>query len=131
MDWYDDDPFEGIFREFFGNSRSQNPARRKHTSFTEGEEEDRTIDAIESDEYIFLVFELPGFTEKDVLVTVKNRRIEIRAQKQHVSGIQEYLASRLQQGVVVRKTLPSGVSAKSFKQTFRNGILEVCFEKND
>ena len=130
MDW-DDDPFEGIFREFLGSSRSQNTARRRRASFTEGEEEDRTIDAIETDDSIFLIFEFSGYGEKDISVNVRERQIEINAKKQQIAGIQEYLLQRLQQGMIIKKTLPSGISMKSFKHTFKNGILEVCFKKND
>ncbi len=130
MDW-DDDPFEGIFREFLGSSRSRNPARRRRASFTEGEEEDRTIDAIETDDSIFLIFEFSGYGEKDISVNVRERQLEINAKKQQIAGIQEYLLQRLQQGMIIKKTLPSGISVKSFKHTFKNGILEVCFKKND
>ncbi len=131
MDWYDDDPFEGIFREFFGNARSQSPVRKRRASFTEGEEEDRTIDAIETEHSIFFIFELSGYSEKDISVSVRERQLEINAKKQQVAGIQEYLLQRLQQGMMIKKALPSGISVKSFKHTFKNGILEVCFKKND
>src|SRR3989338_11249955 len=94
MDW-DDDPFEGIFREFLGSSRSQNTARRRRASFTEGEEEDRTIDAIETDDSIFLIFEFSGYGEKDISVNVRERQIEINAKKQQIAGIQEYLLQRM------------------------------------
>ena len=58
------DPFENLIRDFFrGSSLEQ---RRRSQRFIKGEEEDRVIDFVEDGKKLYLVFELPGFDEKDV-----------------------------------------------------------------
>jgi len=124
----DDDPFEGIVRNFFGGGAPLRKSRRENV-FIRGEEEDRNIDFVEDGNKFYLVFELPGFSEKDLLVTVKNRSLEIIAQKKVGEGIQEYLMEKLGQGISIRKELPGFINPKGFSYTMRNGILEVVFDK--
>ncbi len=129
MSFFDDndDPFDSIVREFFGGS----PIRRKREQFIRGENEDRTIDFVEDEDYVYLVFELPGFNEKDISVIVKGKELEITAQKSNGEGMQDYLHQKLRQGLHVKKTLPNFVSSKDFKHTMRNGILEIIFTKSN
>ena len=42
-DWFNDDPFEGIFEEFFGKSR---PGFKKREKFIIGEDEKRVYKCI-------------------------------------------------------------------------------------
>lgn len=123
----DDDPFDSIVREFFGASPIRR--RRNQGQFIKGENEDRTIDFIEDEDYIYLVFELPGFSERDVSVIVKGKELEVSAQKSNGENIQDYLNQKLRQGFIIRKQLPNFVSTKNFKHTMRNGILEITFIK--
>ncbi len=125
MDW-EEDPFESIVREFFGES----PRRRRRSEvFTENEEEDRVIDFVETKDKVYVIFELPGYTQKEVTVTIKGNRIEVAAQKRTTTNTQEYLLPRLRQGTLIRKLLPSNILEKKFDMTFKNGILEVSFTK--
>jgi len=128
MDWNNNDPFDSIVREFFGESPRR---RRRHEEFTEGEEEDRVIDFIETDDALYLIFELPGYSNKDVTLALKDRRLEVQAHKQNAANAQEYLAQRLKQGIIIKKTLPGNVLVKSMKHTVKNGIIEVRFDKHD
>jgi len=127
MSFFDDngDPFDSIVREFFGGS----PIRRRREQFIRGENEDRTIDFVEDENYIYLVFELPGFNEKDVSVIVKGKELEINAQKPNGENMQDYLHQKLRQGLHIKKNLPNFVSSKNFKHSMRNGILEIMFTK--
>lgn len=128
MGFFDeDDPFDSIIREFFGG-RQGVPRRQKET-IIRGEEEDRNIDFIESDENIFLVFELPGYNEKDVIVMVKGKELEISARKNNKEEIQDYLTDKLRRGMVFRRDLPNSVNLKKFSHSMRNGVLEIVFEK--
>lgn len=121
----DNDPFESIVREFFGS-----PVRRKEReTIIQGEGEDRVIDFIESKDKIYLIFELPGFDEKDITVLIKGREIEIKAQKRSDENIQQYLTQKLRREFFIRKTLPNFINPKKFSYTMKNGILEVIFEK--
>ena len=130
MSFFDDenDPFDDIIREFFGGS----PIRRsrKREQFISGEDEDRTIDFVEDENYVYLIFELPGFNEKDISVIVKGKELEITAHKSNGENIPDYLHQKLRQGLHVKKRLPNFVSSKKFKKSMRNGILEIKFIKN-
>lgn len=128
MGFFDeDDPFDSIIREFFGG-RQGDPRKHKET-IIRGEEEDRNIDFIESDEMIFLVFELPGYNEKDVVVMVKGKELEVSARKNNKEEIQDYLTEKLRRGMAFRRNLPNSVNPKKFSHTMRNGVLEIIFEK--
>lgn len=127
MSFFDDndDPFDSIVREFFRGS----PIRRRREQFIRGESEDRTIDFLEDENHVYLVFELPGFNEKDVSVIVKGKDLEITAQKSNGESMQDYLHQKLRQGLHIKKQLPKFVSSKNFKHNMRNGILEITFIK--
>ncbi len=128
-DFFGNDPFENIVREFF----SPGIRRRKSNTFIMGEEEDRNIDFIEDNDYVYLIFELQGYNEKDVSIKINGNELEIKASKKEnvceLENIQNYLTQKLCRGILIKKILPRFVSPKNFKQTFKNGILEVKFAK--
>lgn len=125
MGFFDDDPFESILGEFFGTPRRT--TRRE--AFIRGEEEERVIDFIETDDNVYLIFELQGFDEKDVAVVVGGKSIEITAQKRNLEGVKDYLSQKLSKGVHYKRTLPDFINPKKFTHSLRNGILEIVFEK--
>ena len=131
MGFFDDDPFDDIIREFFGGKTGLAPTMRKREHVIRGEEEDRVIDFLETDDAFYLIFELPGYTEKEVMVAVKGRDVEIQAQKKRQEGVQDYLMQKLQAGILYRKTLPSFINSKRFSTTMKNGVLEITFEKKE
>jgi len=129
MSFIDDnnDPFEDIIRNFIGGS----PMRRaRKEQFIRGEEDDRNIDFVEDEDYVYLVFELPGYNEKDISVFVEGNRLEITAQKSDGENVQDYLGQKLRQGLHVKKKLPDIVNPKNFSKTMRNGVLEIIFSKS-
>ena len=125
MDFFDDDPFESIVREFFGRGETETSGNR----FIRGEDEERTIDFIKTRDKIFLIFEIPGYSKEDIEVNVKKGEIEIRAKRKDLGKIQGYLSQKLGKGVYFRRTLPKYANEKKLNFTFRNGILEVAFER--
>ena len=125
MGFFDDDPFEDIVREFFSSS----PVTRHREQFIIGEDEDRIIDFVEDKAKVYLVFELPGYNEKDISVIVKGKELKITAQKSNRENIQDYLYQKLSQGFSIKKNLPNFVSPKNFSYTMRNGVLEIVFNK--
>ena len=129
MDWYDNDPFNSMVREFFGESQVRRGKRQPN--FIEGEEEEKVIDFIETKENVFLIFELPGYDEKDISLTINNRRIEIQAQKKSIDNVQEYLVQKLHAGISLKKNLPLGINTKKYHHTYTHGILEVRFQKSN
>ena len=129
MGFFDDEPFENIVREFFGDSAFTNSRRQ----FIRGEEEERNIDFIDGGDYVYLVFELPGYSKKDINVLVKGKQLEIIAIKKEKDcengGVASYLKNKLCTGIIFRKTLPNSVIPKHFKTTVKNGVLEIVFSK--
>lgn len=127
MSFFNDDPFDEIVREFFGENQTN---RRKYSEkIIEGEDEERTIDFIESGKNIFLIFEIPGYSEEDVSVKLKGKVIEITAKKKNLENVQGYLSRKLRGGVYLKKTLPNFINFNKFNHTFKNGILEIVFDR--
>ena len=126
MSFFDDDPFDEIVREFFGGSRLP---RRKKESFIQGENEERIIDVLDDKDCAYVIFELPGFEEKDVSIQIKGRTIEVNIKKRNVEEIKEYLAQKLAAGMHYTRILPEFINQKNFEYTLKNGILEIKFDK--
>ncbi len=124
MGIFDDDPFQDIMREFFGET--QRAPRRER--IIRGEEEERVIDLTEDDKHIYFIFELPGYIQEDVEVTIQGRSIAIKAQKSP-EGMKDYLTKKLARGVSYTRTLPDFIVTKGFSYTVKNGVVEVTFLK--
>jgi HSP20 family protein len=128
MGFFDEDPFEEIVRDFFGEKvRGGRVSRR--SDFVESEEQERTIDFIEKSGKLYVVFELPGYDKEDIDVAVKDNILSIRATKKCSECVESYIAKRLNSGIRIQKTLPKMVNTKKFDFSFKNGILEVVFDK--
>lgn len=127
MGFFDDDPFEDILREFFDHSPSERRMRRR--TIIKGEEEERNIDFVESEDKAYLVFELPGYSEKEVIVFLKGNELEITAKKENGEGMQSYLNEKLKGGIHFNRILPKFINAKKFNKSMKNGVLEIVFEK--
>lgn len=130
MSFFDDDPFDSIIDEFFGRRGHGREGRRKE-AFIRGEDEERVIDFIEDGDKIYLIFELAGYNEKDVVVVVNGKSIEITAQKKNLDKVRDYLAEKLSKGIHYKRNLPEFVNPKKFSQSLKNGILEIVFEKKE
>lgn len=130
MSFFDDDSFEDIVNQFFGRSgvsrKSPSQLNRKR-AFIRGEEEDRDIDFIECSDGVYLIFELPGYGENEVVVVVEENKLEISAKKRNGEFVQGYLRDKLRQGVSFSRELPKIVNPKKFDYTMRNGVLEIKF----
>jgi len=128
--FFGEDPFESIIRDFFGKSSVSNGRRN---TIIKGEEEDRNIDFIEDNNYIYLVFELNGYNEQDVSVLVKGKDLEIKAKKSEeicdLEKVQSYLNQKLCKGIFIKKILPKFINPKKFKYNLKNGVLEIIFSK--
>ncbi|NCN99390.1 hypothetical protein COU62_01980 [Candidatus Pacearchaeota archaeon CG10_big_fil_rev_8_21_14_0_10_35_219] len=124
MSFFDDDPFESIFEEFFSPGRRVN----RKGQFIRSEEDERVSDFIESGNEIYLVFELPGYNEEDIMIMANKGELEIKVQKKS-EEVQSYLSQKLKQGLVMKRTLPKFVDTKKFSHTMKNGILEIKFKK--
>ena len=127
MNFFDDeDPFRDIVREFFGTDTA---VKRFRNQVIKGEEEERVIDFIEDKNKIYLIFELPGYNEKDISIIIKGKELNIKITKKSNEQIQDYLIQKLNQGGFIKKILPKFINHKKFDYTMRNGILEISFNK--
>jgi len=129
-DFFGEDPFESIVKEFFGAGSEVRPdIRRYREKIIKGEEEERIIDFIEDNNKIYLIFELPGYDEKDILINIKGKELEIKINKKSSEGIQDYLIQKLHQEIFIKKILPKFINTKKFTHTMKNGVLEIIFNK--
>lgn len=126
MPFFGDDPFDEIFKEFFG----ENPrSKRSRNNVIKSEQDERVIDYIEDEDNVYFVFELPGYEEEDVDVSVKSNTLTVNAVKKNSDVVQDYLNKKLKNGINITKNLPDYVKPKKFTQTMKNGILELKFVK--
>ncbi len=124
----DNDQFESIVRELFGGKVSR-IGRDNYEEIIESEKEERVIDFIQDENYIYLIFELLGYDEKDISISIKGRELEIIAKKRKMEEVQNYLIQKLNEGLFIKKSLPNFIKTKNFKHTIKNGILEIVFIK--
>jgi HSP20 family molecular chaperone IbpA len=131
MSMFDDDnedPFDEIVKQFFGEGSSRRGASKKN-KIIESEEDERMIDFIEEGDNAYLVFELPGYRKEDVRVLLEGDNIEIVARRKVSESVPSYLANRFNSGVEFKKNLPKSLRKKKMNWTFNNGVLEVEFKK--
>lgn len=124
----DGDPFEELVRELLGN-RNSKIRRGSYEEIIGNEEEERVIDFIEDEGHVYLIFELPGYDKKDVLISIKNQELEITVKKRGISDIQDYLMEKLNNSLFIKKRLPDFIKIKNYSYTLKNGVLEVVFIK--
>ena len=129
MGFFDDnDQFESIVREFLGGGNSR-IRKSNYEEIIESEGEERVMDFIEDENYVYLIFELPGYNEKDISISIRGRELEIIAKKRSIGEIQNYLIQKLNDGFFIKKNLPNFIKTKNFKHTVKNGVLEIVFIK--
>jgi len=122
----EEDPFESIVREFFGETPRRNYSSKR---VIRSEDDERKTDFLKTSNNIYFIFNLPGFEEKDIEVSVTNEKVGVNAKKRDLNQVQGYLSSKLSKGVRIYKNLPEDVDIKNFKKTFSNGILELTFRR--
>lgn len=126
MGFLNDDPFEEILRNFFGDERVIAP---KEKNFISGEAEDRNIDFIETENNIFILFELPGYTKEDITIDINGDNLVIFAKRKSSNKIEDNLINKLRAGIVINKILPKMIKFKKYNSSMINGILELTFKK--
>jgi HSP20 family molecular chaperone IbpA len=124
-------PFDDIVREFFGGpvKRVKRQRFQESDEFDESEEENRKTDNIDLGDRIAFIFELLGYDEKDLKLEIKDRTLNIEVKKKKECKMQDYLSKKLCHGEIIKKIKPPYIDIKNFKYSFKNGILEVIFNK--
>jgi len=123
---FGDDFFEEIEKAFFGEN--VRPRTSSYGDMIKGEREERTIDYIEEGDKVYFVFELFGYSKKDIKVDIGKNFVQVEAKKKNLGSTRDYLIDKLSKGVFIRKEIPK-FKFKKFNWTFNNGILEVVINK--
>ena len=91
-------------------------------------------EVFENDEQIALKIEVPGLSEKDFEITLKDHVLTVRGERKLEDGFkQENLAwTESPYGTFVRSfNLPQTVDVNAINATYTNGILHIVFAKNE
>jgi HSP20 family molecular chaperone IbpA len=126
-----DDDFFGndmndIMREFFGQVNGRRT--RQKEDIEEVDEEGNKVEVIDLEEEMYLIFDLPGYDEKDLDIGLKDKTLIVSVKKKGECKIQDYLSKKLCKGETMKKIIPPYVE-KEFKQSFKSGVLEIKFNK--
>ena len=121
----DDDPFEDIVSQFFGN----HPGVRKSRVRRVRDEEEQNTQFIEEDNKIYCITELPGYNEKEIQLEIRDNMLIVSARTINNSEKQSYLAQKHKEGITIQQIIPSKIKTKNFTKTFKNGVLEISFDK--
>lgn len=91
------------------------------------------VDVVDRKDELLLRADLPGLTEKDIDVTVKDNTLTLRGQRKEEKEIkegEEYYCCERWTGAFSRTlTLPPGINAEKVAASFKNGVLEVHIPK--
>jgi len=123
------------FREFARLEREMEEMFGRIPSWPWGEGERGwapAVDMVDRKDEILLRADLPGFTEKDVEVTVQDSMLTIKGERKAETEEKkdDYYCCERTFGAFTRSlTLPAGVDADKVKATFKNGVLEVRLPK--
>ena len=117
MDPFGSDPFEDVFRNFFGGNR-----RRFRSE--EGEGSSGVLDTVTTKEGSYLIFDFPGKTVQNVTTTKGTTRDEYGDESRG-----PILLIAFETGSDAQFALPKEYKKKTPEWNFTNGILEVLFRR--
>lgn len=91
------------------------------------------VDVVDRKDELLLRADLPGLTEKDIDVTVKDGALTLRGQrkeeKETKEGEEYYCCERWSGAFSRTLTLPPGVNSEKVNASFKNGVLEIHIPK--
>ncbi len=127
---FNNDPFEDIVNQFFGNTGRVRRSRVKRIT----EEEEQNTQFIEDEDFVYLIIELPGYSEKDINVSVNEDRINISARAKQIVA-QDYLAQKQKEGINIEQIAPEKMKeemefevAESLQEDIDKGIARISSE---
>ena len=95
-----------------------------------------SVDVRETDEAYILDMDLPGRTENDISLTLKEGVLAIASVKQEQAGkkpadkdVQWLLRERSRSSFARRFTLPDDIDADAVSAVFKNGVLTVTIPR--
>lgn len=90
------------------------------------------VDIDETEKHYLLSFDLPGLTEKDLNLSVTDRRLTISGERKREKETKDKKSHRVERsfGRFERTfTLPETVSSEQIEAKFKDGVLEVMIPK--
>ncbi|MEM4598686.1 MAG: Hsp20/alpha crystallin family protein [Candidatus Diapherotrites archaeon] len=108
------DDFEDLESWFFGDKAGHRESEAGRSQLTH--------DVWESDSRIFVTLELPGAKENDIEYQISANRLFIKVREN---------SSAEQSGYYATIRLPSAVKERPVSKTFKNGVLELIWEKSN
>jgi len=123
---------DGIFGDFdrlFDNVLS-------NTTFTSDLSADFSprVDIRDTEESIYLTFELPGLDKKDIKVSVADNVLTVTGERktENEENANGYVRREIRSGSFSRSfTLPRTVNNNKVSADYRNGLLEIRLDKAD
>ena len=92
-----------------------------------------SVDVMETKENYILDMDLPGLTEKDVEINLKNRILSIASKKEEKKEEKkegDWLIKERHSSSFTRKfTLPDDIDADKVNATFTNGVLKITIPR--
>ncbi len=92
-----------------------------------------SVDVMETKENYILDMDLPGLTEKDVEINLKNRMLSISSKKEEKKEEKkegDWLIKERRSSSFTRKfTLPDDINADKVNATFTNGVLKITIPR--
>ena len=92
-----------------------------------------SVDVMETKENYILDMDLPGLTEKDVEINLKNRMLSISSKKEEKKEDKkegDWLIKERRSSSFTRKfTLPDDIDADKVNATFTNGVLKITIPR--
>jgi len=111
------DEFERMFRESWPEPEARERAYASYVA--------PVYDVWENDRKVFVTIELPGVEEKNIELKFLPSRLVVRAKKPKKGVNGENF-----EGYYRNIRLPSPIKKQPLQKTFKNGVLEMIFEKD-
>jgi HSP20 family protein len=112
-----------VFDVFFGNGAGQGTRARRWVP---------AMDLVETEEHLVLRADLPGLSEEDVALEIKDGVLTLSGERkaEHEEKSEGfYRVERSFGGFSRSLTLPQGIDAEQVAAEFNNGVLEVRIPK--
>ena len=91
-------------------------------------------EVFETDEQVALKIEVPGLSEKDLEITLKDHAMTVRGERKLDNGFKDEVLAWTERpyGTLMRSfDLPQAVDVNTINATYTNGVLQIVFAKHE
>ena len=89
-------------------------------------------DVIKDKDEIVINLDMPGVDKKDIIISVRDNVLEVKAEKKHETKIEKigmYRYERSYSGFHRSLSLPENVDSNKMKSEYKNGVLNIVIPK--